>query len=57
MSAFGDRSYFYHLDRQQIHGIPIPKLPDDECRGDDEDREPADELEGLEFAEQGDAAP
>ena len=30
MEAFGDRSYFYHLDRLHLHGIPIPLLPDDE---------------------------
>jgi hypothetical protein len=30
-SAFGERSYFYHLERQVLHGIAIPGLSDDEC--------------------------
>jgi hypothetical protein len=31
--AFGEKSYFYHLDRFQQHGIPIPEMEPDEDEG------------------------
>jgi hypothetical protein len=48
MESFGDRSYFYYLDRQTLYNIPMPEISDDEYN--EEDRLQDNELE---FAEQG----
>ena len=35
VESFGDRSYFYYLDRQTLYNIPMPEISDDEYNEED----------------------
>jgi hypothetical protein len=50
--AFGERSYFYHLERLEQEGIPFPMVEED-CEDLDQELLEDDRTTGLRFAEEG----